>query len=146
MTGGDFFCAKPSISRVLYMTAIHLGHGLLRASSNLPGSLGRAALKHCSIWSCSGRGLPSRSGHPKPRWALTPPFHPYRQDRSPDGGLLSAALSVGFLPLAVSQLPCPAEPGLSSVLLRKPRPPVRLDAGYIIMVFGLLSSLKHCFN
>ena len=30
------------------------------------------------------------------RWALTPPFHPYRRDRSRDGGLFSVALSVGW--------------------------------------------------
>lgn len=30
------------------------------------------------------------------RWALTPPFHPYRYDRSRSGGLFSVALSVGW--------------------------------------------------
>ncbi len=38
---------------------------------------GRAALKHPSIWSCTGWGLPSFSGHPKNWCALTAPFHPY---------------------------------------------------------------------
>src|SRR5919108_6332901 len=35
---------------------------------------------------------------PAARWALTPPFHPYRPtpSRGPDGGLLSVALSVAF--------------------------------------------------
>ena len=28
-------------------------------------------------WSCSRWGLPSRPGHPRRWWALTPPFHPY---------------------------------------------------------------------
>src|SRR5690554_1467755 len=28
---------------------------------------------------CSGRGLPSRPGHPGRWWSLTPPFHPYRR-------------------------------------------------------------------
>ena len=58
---------------------------------------------------------------PPERWALTPPFHPYRTSCSvaaqPSGGLFSAALSVvrakartpGHYPA-----PCSAEPGLSS--------------------------------
>ena len=28
-------------------------------------------------WSCSTWGLPSRPGHPRRWWSLTPPFHPY---------------------------------------------------------------------
>ena len=39
--------------------------------------LGRAALKHSPIWSCTGWGLPSFSGHPENWCALTAPFHPY---------------------------------------------------------------------
>lgn len=39
--------------------------------------LGRAALKRLSIWSCTGRGLPSFPGHPGNWCALTAPFHPY---------------------------------------------------------------------
>jgi|GEM_PF-1751584 len=40
----------------------------------------RAALKHLPIWSCTGWGLPSFSGHPKNWCALTAPFHPYPAD------------------------------------------------------------------
>lgn len=39
--------------------------------------LERAALKRSSIWSCTGWGLHSFSGHPKNWCALTAPFHPY---------------------------------------------------------------------
>ncbi len=39
--------------------------------------LGRAALKHSPIWSCTGWGLPSFPGHPENWCALTAPFHPY---------------------------------------------------------------------
>ena len=56
---------------------IPLGRELPHASSDLPGSLGRATLKRSPIWSCSGWGLPSRPGHPSRWWSLTPPFHPY---------------------------------------------------------------------
>jgi len=30
-------------------------------------------------WPCSRWGLPSQTGHPACWWALTSPFHPYRQ-------------------------------------------------------------------
>jgi len=39
--------------------------------------LGRAALKHSPIWSCTGWGLPSFPGRPENWCALTAPFHPY---------------------------------------------------------------------
>src|SRR6187402_2163655 len=55
---------------------IPLGRELPHASSDLPGSFGRATLKRSPIWSCSGWGLPSRPGHPSRWWSLTPPFHP----------------------------------------------------------------------
>jgi hypothetical protein len=55
---------------------IPLGRELPHASSDLPGSLGRATLKRSPIWSCSGWGLPSRPGYPNRWWSLTPPFHP----------------------------------------------------------------------
>ena len=55
---------------------IPLGRELPHASSDLPGSFGRATLKRSPIWSCSGWGLPSRPGYPRRWWSLTPPFHP----------------------------------------------------------------------
>jgi len=48
------------------------------------------------IWSCSERGLPCHELLPVARCALTAPFHPYRPICIGVGGLLSAALSVGF--------------------------------------------------
>ena len=39
--------------------------------------LERAALSRSPIWSCTGWGLPSFSGHPENWCALTAPFHPY---------------------------------------------------------------------
>ena len=56
------------VSRVLSWTAIHLCR--LPETSDGPPIV--------SIWRCSGRGLPSRTGHPARWWSLTPPFHPYR--------------------------------------------------------------------
>ena len=55
---------------------IPLGRELPHASSDLPGSLGRATLSRSPIWSCSGWGLPSQPGRPSCWWSLTPPFHP----------------------------------------------------------------------
>ena len=54
------------------------------------------------------------AGSPCGRWALTPPFHPYRFR----GGLLFCGTFPGFAPAGVSPASCPAEPGLSSRALR----------------------------
>ena len=48
---------------------------------------------------------------PWPRWALTPPFHPYLPM---EGGLLSVALSLGSPPPDVIRHRVSVEPGLSS--------------------------------
>jgi len=52
---------------------------------------------------------------PTPRWALTPPFHPYLSTlESRAGGLLSVALSLGSPPPGVTRHRVSLEPGLSS--------------------------------
>ena len=71
----------------------------------------------------AGLAVPSVS--PRPRWALTPPFHPYRR-AGRLGGLLSVALSLGSLPAGVTRRLVSVEPGLSSTFLRRPRPSNRL--------------------
>jgi len=73
------------ISRVLSLIqdqamAFHLGRLLPGASSDLPGSIGRATLNRFPIWSCTGWGLPSSQCHHRDWWALTSPFHPYHQN------------------------------------------------------------------
>jgi len=92
-----------SISRFLFLvrvtphqaTIIHLwmmiAHHLLQPTREL----GRAALRHSPIWSCTGWGLPSFPGHPGNWCALTAPFHPYPtwQKTARPGGLFSVALS-----------------------------------------------------
>ncbi len=50
---------------------IHLAQQLLAGSSDLPGSLGRAALERFPSWSCSVRGLPCLGCH-HPSGALLP--------------------------------------------------------------------------
>jgi len=89
------------ISRVLSWTAIHLGQMSPPASSNLPVSdAGHVIGK--PIWSCSERGLPCHRCYQR-RGALLP--HPFTltcfRTRT-IGGLLSAALSVGFRPPGVT--------------------------------------------
>ena len=74
-----------------------------------------------SVLLLAGLAMPSLS--PGPRWALTPPFHPYPSKR---GGLLSVALSLGSPPAGVTRRHVVVEPGLSSTPLRAPRPPGRL--------------------
>jgi len=57
--------------------AIPLGREFLPGSSNLPGSPNGAGRSCSPIWSCSAWGLPCRRALPRPRCALTAPFHPY---------------------------------------------------------------------
>jgi hypothetical protein len=54
---------------------------------------------------------------PLARWALTPPFHPYRAAarRALAGGSISVALSLGSPPPAVNRRRFSVEPGLSSL-------------------------------
>ena len=101
-------------------TTIHLDTPSPGASSGPPADSGEqpfpaslqsiraAAPRECGLRPCSGRGLPSRPGHPG-RWcALTAPFHPYRAPdpgRPVRGGLFSVALSRGSPRVAVSNRP-----------------------------------------
>ncbi len=98
---------EPAISRVLSWTTIHLGRPSPIASSNLPGSPLRRAVRaeahYSPIWSCSRRGLPCRGVLPPARCALTAPFHPYR--RISAGGIFSVALSMGSRPPGVTWRP-----------------------------------------
>src|SRR5918993_1533089 len=76
---------------------IPLSPALLTAFSNLPGDLGRAALKRLPIWSCSVRGFACRFCYQK-RGALLPHLftltrhHP----KATASGIFSVPLSVGF--------------------------------------------------
>lgn len=78
--------------------AIHLGRALLHASRDLPGcgaetrpgQAGARPVHPYLVLLPVGFAMPVPL--PVPRWALTPPFHPYL--RFPEGGLLSVALSV----------------------------------------------------
>ena len=122
--------------------------GSVAARRYRPGRWRPFILDHCHQWpratypltrassprapavrSCSGRGLPSRGGHPSRWWALTPPFHPYPPEST--GGLLSVALSRGSPRVAVSHRPALWSPDvpqpLTAVTATKvPRPPGRL--------------------
>ena len=71
-----------------------------------------------------GLAMPVRL--PVPRWALTPPFHPY-----PDmqGGLFSVALSVRLPCPGVTRHRCSKESGLSSTRARRGHPAIRANAG-----------------
>ena len=110
---------KRPVSRVLSLIyvavnksrIIHLGHKLPHASSNLPESIGRTALKHFPIRSCSGWGLPGRSCCQKRRCALTAPFHLdlVETKQSTFCCTFLRVTSTGRYPAS-----CPIEPGLSS--------------------------------
>lgn len=84
------FVLAGSVSRVLYSAArfrcgapvIYLRRRSPAASSNLPPDIGRATLNCRYTRSCNPSDVRPATSLP-PRWALTPPFHPYRPK---DGG------------------------------------------------------------
>ncbi len=94
------------------------GHPSVRPTCGCTRRCGRAA--HPTSRPCSGRGLPSRRGHPR-RWcALTAPFHPHLCRRIPGepaaiGGLLSVALSARSPPPGSRQHPALWSPDFPQV-------------------------------
>ena len=102
-------------------------HGFPRPRATYPGvQRGGPPLLPYLVLHRAGFAVPFPS--PGRRWALTPPFHPYRRAEARLGGLFSVALSVGSLPLGITQRPalrCPDFPRNPS-MRRAPRPPVRL--------------------
>ena len=95
--------------------AIHLGPALLRHSSGLPESSGRATLlprlparNRPPIWPCSRRGLPSPRRHRRDWCAFTAPFHLYNAVGR--CSLLSVALSIASPLLGVTQHPALRSP------------------------------------
>ncbi len=96
-----------AVSRILFpvnrAAIIHLGRRLPAASSDLPGSIGRAALKRFPIRSCSGwvylaSRVTTRTGELLP--------HPFTLTSGiPGGGLLSVALALGLPPPGVTRHP-----------------------------------------
>ena len=84
---------------------------------------GRAA-PWSAVWSCSGRGLPSRRARTRRWWALAPPFHSWpARDRSRPGGPVLCCTFSRVAPGGRYPPPCSAEPGRSSA--RCPRAPRR---------------------
>ncbi len=80
------------------------------------------------ICACTRRTVAVPGLSPAPRWALTPPFHPYR------GRCVHPPLAVCFL-LPVPGVasgghyphPCPVVAGLSSSAQKRRQPPARLE-------------------
>ena len=86
------------VSRVLSRTVIPLGSPSPATSSGLPGSAGGHPLPlawRLSYLALLQVGFAVPSVLPRPRCALTAPFHPCRRHCWRLGGLLSVALSVG---------------------------------------------------
>ena len=97
-----------------------------------PGTHNAASNSSSPIWSCCRRGLPCGTACAATRWALTPPFHPYR-DRS-----RRFAFCCAFLPATYgSQYPLrqgtsrSVQSGLSSRII-KTRTTARTTAPCII--------------
>ena len=92
---------KPSPVTARAVTVMYLGPLLPAASSDLPGSRARRVTSSFPIWSCSRWGLPCRPCHQK-RGELLPHLFTLTGARG-SGGLFSGALSLGSLPLGVTQ-------------------------------------------
>ena len=89
------------ISRVLSWTVIHLGQASPPASSNLPVPNAGRAIRE-PIWSCSEWGLPCHHCYQRCGALLPHPFTLTCVRERIIGGLLSAALAVGFRPPGVT--------------------------------------------
>ena len=107
------------VSRILFplqvtpkrTTTIHLRMRIALHLMRPTRELGRAALRHSPIWSCTGWGLQSFPGHPENWCALTAPFHPYPAEAG------RYIFCCTFLHVAATPrygAPCPAVFGLSS--------------------------------
>lgn len=108
-------CKPGSVRRFPSWMIIHLRVPLPTPSSPLPASLssgkpaGKPAREAYSRLHQAGLAVPSSL--PLTRWALTPPFHPYRHE---DGGIFSVALSFGSPRPGVTRSLSLLVPGLSS--------------------------------
>ena len=110
------------------MATIHLGRRLPAASSDQPGSGTGRPMAPCSVllqvrFTAAGRS-------PGRWWALTPPFHPYR-DRERHGGMFLWHCLEGFPYWA---LPSTLPYGARTFLVRssRTRPPSQLEPPYPI--------------
>lgn len=103
------------VSRILSRTIIHLGRGLLTASSNLPEQRVETPLPEgtCSYLVLLPMGFTLPLLLPEARCAFTAPFHPYLTLRL--GGIFSVALSLGSPPPDVIRHRVSMESGLSSL-------------------------------
>ncbi len=117
--------------------SVQAGRPTLDGHSSRPAVADASPAANPDRWAkaaCGGFGCPTRPARdpylallpvglavpvrlPVPRWALTPPFHPYPNGlpkRPVLGGLFSVALSLGLPPPGVTRHRCLVESGLSS--------------------------------
>ena len=103
--GGKLSACKPGSVSMRALARLHTGRSFLSAFShpNAPAAYPRLdAVKHrcrdgpslAAYLALLRLGFTEPSPLPMTRWALTPPFHPYR--RLHGGGLFSVALSVAY--------------------------------------------------
>ena len=112
------------ISRVLYplfrrASTIYLGRrSPARLVSNLPPDIGRATLQLPVYMVLQPARRTDRNVSPLPRWALTPPFHPYRPGRDGGRSLLRCYPLARIFPLGSAAL-CVARTFLPSRIRTK---------------------------
>ncbi len=133
----EFFASRP-VSRVLYgpgplagcrnVAAIHLGRRSRVASRNPPGQrarkqacdvLAHAPCRPYSVLLPVGFTMPSPL--PGPRWALTPPFHPYAAN-VPQAGTSARSTLCGTFPgvAPAGRYPAPCFRGARTFLTSPP--------------------------
>src|SRR6185295_13401645 len=96
------------------------------------------------IWYCSGWGLPSRHLLPRPRCALTAPFHPCLILLAKAiGGLFSVALSIASRRPAVSRHPALRSPDFPPLANASGDCPADFTANYITQVLRSFARTRH---
>lgn len=112
----EIFLRKDSCSFLFRRTSAPAIYLIPRLRAGFSGrtreSAGRLILPYSTLLLM---GFARPAGSPRGRWALTPPFHPYRFR----GGLLFCGTFPGFAPAGISPASRPAEPGLSSRAVRR---------------------------
>src|SRR5581483_1541903 len=123
--------SRRTVSRVLYPSrdGDHLSTTPVARRLQRPKPEDSASSLTVLLFGLAPGGVCLAGRSPGRRWALTPPFHPYRRPSSGDDARRRCNFCGTFLrvtPTGCYPAPCSLEPGLSSNRLLGRRSPVRL--------------------
>ena len=138
--------AADAVSRIPYHLAAAAIICLMRPE---PGTCNVASNGSSPIWSCCGRSLPCDGTFITTRWALTPPFHPYRLKNNRRSALcctgLTAEYSLQHPSFQRGSLLCAVRTFLNTKKFFMPRLPMSTAFHYNINTFLQLCKRKKCF-